>query len=411
MGNPAPRTCCLDLDTFFVSVERLLDPSLVGKPVVVGGRKGERGVVTAASYEVRALGVRSGMPMYEAVRRAPHAIFLPTRHGIYGPYARSVRALLDDFTPRVQTASIDEFFLDFGGCERLYHDPGDADADATIERVAHQMRLRIEREIGLPASAGIGTTRAIAKIASGRAKPAGVCLVRAGQELAFVAPLAARKYPGIGPVAEARLLAGGVRTLGELLRVAPEGSHHPFVGLADMVRHGIDGARAAALGRDRPAFQEHDPEGATAGSISNERTFARDVRDRRGVEAQLLALVERVCWRARRRGVRARTVTLKLRYADFATLLRSRTIPATCRDADVQRAVQELLARAWTRPLGLRLLGVALSNLVAAETQLALPFAAHERPDEGRAIDAVRERFGYDAIRRGRVGAGTSWLA
>ena len=130
----APRICCLDLDTFFVSVERLLDPSLVGKPVVVGGERGSRGVVTACSYEVRAFGVRSGMPMAEASRLAPeHAIFMPSRHGVYGPYAKRVKAVLEDFTPAVQTASIDEFYLDFSGCERLYRTADDTDDDAAAD--------------------------------------------------------------------------------------------------------------------------------------------------------------------------------------------------------------------------------------------------------------------------------------
>jgi DNA polymerase-4 len=411
MRGPEPRLLCLDLDTFFVSVERLLDPSLEGKPVVVGGRKGQRGVVTAASYEVRALGVHSGMPMLEAVRRAPNAIFLPTRHGTYSPYARRVRAVLDDFTPAVQTASIDEFFLDLRGCERLYRRPGDADGDATIERVAHLMRQRIAREIGLPASVGIGTTRAIAKIASGRAKPAGVVMVRAGDEEAFVAPLSVRKYPGIGPVAEARLASAGIRTLGQLLRIAPHGSSHPFARLADMVRHGIDRSAVPSVRRDRPAFQEHDPVDGAVGSISNERTFMADVADRRRVEAQLLALAERVSWRARRRVVRARTVTLKLRYADFQTLSRSQTLPPTDREAEIYDCTRELLLRAWSRPLGIRLLGVALSNLVSADRQLALPLPMPGRPAHGPAVDAVRARFGYDAIRHGRVGEGASWIA
>src|SRR6187431_2754280 len=134
MALAAPRICCLDLDTFFVSVERLLDPSLVGKPVVVGGLPGQRGVVTAASYEVRALGVRSGMSLTEAFKLAPKATYLPTRHGVYGDYAERVRRIAEDYTPVSQVASIDEMFLDFSGCESLYEKPDDAGPDATIER-------------------------------------------------------------------------------------------------------------------------------------------------------------------------------------------------------------------------------------------------------------------------------------
>src|SRR5215475_12334495 len=148
MALAAPRICCLDLDTFFVSVERLLDPSLKGKPVIVGGMPGQRGVVTSASYEVRALGVRSGMSLKQAVELAPHAVYLPTRHGLYGDYAARVRRIAEGYTPVSQVASIDEMFLDFSGCEELYKKPGDADADATIERVVRRLTDEIEERVG-----------------------------------------------------------------------------------------------------------------------------------------------------------------------------------------------------------------------------------------------------------------------
>ena len=401
MGEGAARICCLDLDTFFVSVERLLDPSLVGKPVIVGGRPGQRGVVTAASYEVRALGVHSGMSMVEAYRRAPDAIYLSTRHGEYGDHAEKVRQLAERFTPIVRTASIDEFFLDFHGCEALYRRPEDRDDDAAIERTVRRMRDRIQDELGLPASAGIGATRHVAKIASGRAKPAGVLMVRAGTELAFLNPLPVRRYPGIGPVAEASLVRAGIETLGHLLDLPPGPLRDRFGKLADSVRRGALVATTTRVGRDRPAFREHDPDGLTVGSISNERTFHADVSDARTVRDQLRALSERVCWRARKRDVVARTVTLKLRYSDFETLNRSRTIPATNADASVYRCVLDLLRRAHTRKLPVRLLGVALSGLAPAHSQLPLPLGGARQGDVGVAMDAVRTRFGFDAIRRG----------
>lgn len=392
-----PRLCCLDLDTFFVSVERLLDPSLEGKPVIVGGHKGSRGVVTSCSYEVRTLGVRSGMPMAEASRLAPDAVFLPTRHDTYGPYAARVKEVLERWCPVVRTASIDEFYLDFSGCERLYR-RGDVDDDAAIERVVRQMREDIQRQVGLPASAGIGCTRAVAKMASGRAKPAGVLMVRAGQERAFAGPLPVRKYPGIGPVAEAKLVACGIQTLGDLLAVPDEEGR--IGSLAAMVREGLDGdARRALPERDRPAFQEHDE--VAEGSLSNERTYFVDVGDRRTAEDTVRALVERVTWRLRRRGGRARTVTLKLRYADFQTLTRGRSIPATNAEDEVLPVALELLAEAWTRRMKVRLLGVQLSNLLGPDAQL--PLFPRPRPRAGVAIDAVRDRFGYGAIRLGAV--------
>lgn len=386
---------CVDLDTFFVSVERLLDPSLVGRPVVVGGRPGSRGVVTSASYEVRRFGVRSGMPLAEAARRAPDAVFVPTRHDVYGEHARAVRAVIEARCPVVQVASIDEFFLDYAGCEGLYRRPGDADDDATLLRAVRELRVAIQRETGLPASAGMGATRAVAKIGSGLAKPAGVRQVRGGEELAFVDELPVRKFPGIGPAAERRLVDGGIHTLGELLR------SDAFPELAESVRRGLDGGRATRLGADRPAFREHDTPGGD-GSISNEHTFWADVSDRGRAEDELRALVERVSWRARKRGLLARTVTLKLRYADFTTLTRARSGPPTHAEADVLATARALLREAWRRRAPIRLLGVALSGLVAPPPQLALPFGS-ARPGPAAAIDAVRERFGYQAIRLGRV--------
>src|SRR5262245_15483719 len=210
MALAAPRICCLDLDTFFVSVERLLDPTLVRKPVVVGGRPGERGVVTAASYEVRRFGVRSGMSLTRAYELAPHAVFLPTRHSVYGDYAKRVRRIAENYTPVSQVASIDEMFLDFSGCENLYHRPEDADGDRTIERVVRELTYEIDERVGLPSSAGIATSRSMAKVASGLAKPHGVLLVPAGAEAELLGRLPVRKFPGIGPVAEQKLHALGV---------------------------------------------------------------------------------------------------------------------------------------------------------------------------------------------------------
>jgi DNA polymerase-4 len=408
-SQPQARLCCLDLDTFFVSVERLLDPSLVGKPVVVGGTR-LRGVVTAASYEVREYGVHSGMPTAEAARLAPHAIFLPTRHGVYSPYAARVREILERYSPVVQTASIDEFFVDFAGCESLYADPRDEGPDATIERVAWHMRDTIQAELGLPSSAGIGATRAVAKIASGLAKPAGVLLVRVGEEERRFAALPVRKVPGIGPVAESRLVAAGIETVGQLLELRSGPLLARFGGIANGVRRALDPSTGIRLGRDRPAFLELDSRHETVGSISNERTFSADIGDHGAVERQLLALSERVCWRARKREVQARTVTLKLRYSDFETLTRARTLPRpTNEERRVYATARRLLKGAWTRKLPIRLVGVALSKLSGPSSQLEL-FGGPSRPRSvGSAIDAVRTRFGYDAIRLGTTGS-TRWL-
>jgi DNA polymerase-4 len=396
MALAVPRICCLDLDTFFVSVERLLDPRLVGKPVVVGGLPGQRGVVTAASYEVRALGVRSGMSLTRAFELAPKAIYLPTRHGVYGDYAARVRRIAEGYTPVSQVTSIDEMFLDFSGCESLYAAPGDAGPDFTIERVVRKMTDEIEDRIGLPSSAGIATSRSIAKVASGLAKPRGVRLVPAGTELAFLGPLPVRKFPGIGPVAEQKLHAIGLTTLSDVVAAPLPTLRRIFGAWAEPIQRGCRGQGAHELGRERPAFLEHDPMESAVGTISNERTFREDVRDPASIESMLCSLCERVCWRARKRGVKARTITLKLRYADFQTLLRSRTITPTCSELELYPVIRDLFAHSRKRRTAIRLLGICLSNLRPCDEQLSL-----FDPSEGlhRAMDGVRTRYGYDALR------------
>jgi DNA polymerase IV len=395
MALAAPRLCCLDLDTFFVSVERLLDPRLVGKAIVVGGRPGQRGVVTSASYEVRALGVRSGMSLKRAFELAPKAVYLPTRHGVYGDYAARVRRIAEGYTPISQIASIDEMFLDFSGCESLYFRHGDPGPDDTIERVVRELTDEIERRVGLPSSAGIATSRCVAKVASGVAKPRGVLLVGAGAEPAFLAPLRVRKLPGIGPVAEQKLHAMGISTLAEVAAAPLRKLQHIFGAFAQSIQKNCRGQGAHDLGRERPAFQEHDPAGSALGTISNERTFREDVRDPICIDSMLCSLCERVCWRARKRGMKARTVTLKLRYGDFQTLLRSRTITPTCSELELYPVIRDLFQSARQRRAPIRLLGICLSNLRRYDEQLSL-FESSEPLH--RAVDGIRERYGYEAL-------------
>jgi DNA polymerase-4 len=391
---PKPRICCLDLDTFFVSVERVLDPTLEGKPVVVGGQPGTRGVVTAASYEVRRLGVKSGMSLVEAGKLAPDAIYLPTRGDTYGTYADRVREIARGYSPIVLVASIDEMFLDFSGCERLYGRPGDENGEAAIERAVLDLTGAIDRELGLPASAGIATSKVMAKVASSLAKPRGVMLVPAGVEAAVLAPLPVRSFPGIGPVAESKLHAAGYQTLGAVADAPLAALREIFGAWAPSIQKGVLGLGSGALGRERPAFSEHDPEGETVGSISNERTFRDDVLDPATIESVLCGLCERVCWRARKRRIKARTVTLKLRYADFHTLTRSRTLAPTSSELELYPILKEMLAAARTRRLPVRLLGVQLSNLGVFE-QLSF-FDHHEKA--GAVVDKIRERYGFSMV-------------
>ncbi|MEJ7596319.1 MAG: DNA polymerase IV [Kofleriaceae bacterium] len=388
------RFCCLDLDTFFVSVERLLDPSLCGKPVVVGGHRGGTGVVTSASYEARVFGVRSGMSIREASERAPReAVFVPGHGKVYGEYSQRAREIVERFSPVVVAASIDEHYVDFRGCERMYRQPEDRNDDATILRVVREMTGAIDRELGLPASAGIATTKSMAKVASALAKPRGVLLVVAGTEAATLGPLAVRKLPGIGPVSETRLRTLGIETLAQLVD-APEALLRPIFGAYTAgIRRAARGEGAAELGHERPAFREYDPRGACSGTISNERTFAEVTGET--TAAVLSELCERVCSRARKRGVLAGQVTLKLRYTDFDTISRGRTIIPTSDELELYRIVREIYREARTRALPIRLLGVALAKLRLDDVQLAL-FDSGDR--RGHAVDDIRDKFGYDAV-------------
>ncbi len=389
----APRLCCLDLDTFFVSVERLLDPSLRGKPVVVGGHRGGRGVVTSASYEVRAFGVRSGMSIREASDRAPaDTAFVPGHHDMYSDYSRRAREIVERFSPVVIAASIDEHYLDFRGCERLYRHREDADDDATILRVVRDCTGAIQRELGLPSSAGIATSKSMAKVASALAKPAGVVLVAAGTEPAVLGPLPVRRLPGIGPVAERRLHALGIETLAQLV-AAPDGQLRPIFGAYTAgIRLAASGQGRDEIGGERPAFREHDPVGE-GGTISNERTFVEIGADT--TPAILSGLCERVCSRARRRGVVAAQVTLKLRYADFETITRARTISPTNAELELHRIVLDLYRHARVPSRAVRLLGIQLAKLRRESAQLTLFEGDQQR---GITVDRVRDKYGYDAV-------------
>jgi len=255
---------------------------------------------------------------------------------------------------------------------------------------------RIEEELRLPSSCGIASSKVVAKVASGIAKPAGVRLVPAGTERAFLEPLPVRKLPGVGPVSESKLHRLGITTLGELTKTPTDRLRAVFGAWAPIVQNHARGLGLADLGRERPHFREYDPEGETVGSISNERTFREDVYDPHDIETRLCALTERVCWRARKRGIKARTVTLKLRYADFHTLTRARTIWPTDSEYEVYPVVLGLYREARTRKTAIRLLGIKLSNLGFYDDQLEL----FDGPEElHRAVDELRERFGFETLR------------
>ncbi|HEX4746722.1 MAG TPA: DNA polymerase IV [Gaiellaceae bacterium] len=336
----------LDLDAFFAAVEELENPELRDKPLVVGGDPHSRGVVSTANYEARKFGIHSAMSAAEALRRCPTAVFLRPRHALYRQYSRVVWDTIGEIVPRLERTGIDEGYLDLGTVA----------TDFTRARaVASAVQTAVRARTSLTCSLGVGTSKVVCKIASDRRKPGGITVVPPGTEARFLAPLAVRLLPGVGPRAEERLRSAGVDTIGALatlgdaeLRTLLPGSIGPL--LRDRAR-GID-----------PRDLELDLEPV---SVSAEDTFARDVSDRERLHDEIRRLAELVSERLRSSGLSGRTVTAKLRYADFSIRTRSTTLPATVDEAEVIGQVAcGLLDRGLRdRPGALRLVGVGVSGL------------------------------------------------
>ncbi len=381
-GRVGPDILHVDLDAFYASVEQLEDPSLAGRPVMVGGT-GDRGVVAAASYEARTYGVHSAMPTVRARRLCPDGVFLPARHDLYADYSTRVFAILRDFTPLVEGISVDEAFLDVGGARRLFGPP--------VE-VARAIKRRVRDEVGITCSVGLATTKLLAKLASDDAKPDGLLVIEPGRELAYLHPLPVERLWGVGPATRNRLDTFGVTTVGDLAAV-PEESLVAALGRAQG-RH----LHALAWNRDdRPVTPEHE-----AKSVSAEETFPHDIADPDVLRHEVRLLAARVCRRLRRADLTGRTVTLKARFPDFSTVTRSTTLDEpTDSDGAVADAAIALLDRLDMSP-GFRLIGVGVSNLDHPDArQEALPFDTARRPAVDAAVDAVRDRFGPDILRRG----------
>lgn len=376
----------VDMDAFYVSVEELFDPSLKGKAVVVGGRPNERGVVSAASYEARKFGVHSAMPLRTAAKLCPHAIFVEGHPDRYADCSRKVRGVLEHFSPQVEMASIDEAYVEMSGTERLHGPP---------LRAAHLLHEAMRAETKLNCSIGIGASRLIAKVSSEQAKPNGVLWVLPGEEARFLAPLDVRKIPGVGQVMEKDLHELGIHKVGDLARFDENFLDERF---------GKWGLALAGKARGADAGGWFDSEvGAdtAAKSISHEHTYSVDTADREQLESTLARLSEMVCRRLREAGVHTRTVQLKLRYSDFTTITRARTLPrATHLDTEVFEQVRELFRKNWKPGSTIRLLGVQASSLEAAAGQMDLLEGARTARWEKAmsAADRLRDKFGESAV-------------
>jgi DNA polymerase-4 len=413
-----PRTILhLDLDAFFCAVEEQRDPALRGRPFAVGGAPDSRGVVSSCSYAARRFGVRSAMPMAQAVRLCPDLAVVPARHGAYSAASRQVMARLRQLTPLVEQLSIDEAFLDVSELPQ----PGEA--------LARQLQTSIRDDFGLPCSLGVAGNKLVAKIATDVGKtaarndeprtmndqqkrpsasdspfavyhsafqdgpPNAICVVRPGQEAAFLAPLPTTALWGVGPKTAARLAALGVHTIGDIARRSEAELGRLFG------KHGRDLARRSQGIDDRPVETERE-----AKSISQETTYARDVRDEPRLRATLRDLAAGVGRRLRRAGLGATTIGIKLRWADFTTVTRQTTLgQPTDQDEVIAVAAAQLFERAWQPGEWVRLLGVGASGLGPAPRQLGL-WDVSDGEQQRRlqaAVRALRDRFGDGVVRWG----------
>jgi len=374
----------VDMDAFFVSVELLTRPELRGKPVVVGGRPDQRGVVSAASYEARKYGIHSAMPLRTAGRLCPHAVFLDGHHEKYGEWSDRVASILARFSPIVEMVSIDEAYLDLAGTERIYGPPFAA---------ADKLLRTITKETQLPCSGGLATTRLVAKVASDQGKPRGLVWVAPGMEARFLAPLPIRKIPGIGEVTERALRALAIETVEHLASHSQEKLETVF---------GQWGTALFRKARGGDAYEfliDAEPK-----SISHNHTFGEDTGDVAEMESMLSHLSQKACKRLREAGLSSRTLTLTIRYAGFQTYTRSKTVPDPAwLDADVFAVFLELFREHRDPKRKVRLLGVALSALAHGAEQLDLLQA--ERRDKLKklteATDRLRDKFGFGSVQFG----------
>ena len=385
----------VDMNSFFVSCERLLDPSLNGKPVIVGGHKGDRGVVASASYEARKYGIKSGMPLLTAEKLCSKALFVPGHHKLYSKYSRKVYVLLKRLAPVVEYASIDEFYLDFTGCEALYGND--------LWAMARKVRDSVFDRTQLSCTVAIASNKYVAKIAGKTVKPdpatlgkkvgenTGVIVVPEGGEQAFLAPLPIERLHGAGEKTQPRLKAMRIEKIGDIFSIPLPKLQKAFGPSAGewlyQAARGLGGTEVETF---------HD-----AKSVGHETTFEKDTDDLQQIHQTLAWLSEKSCYRLRRTGKKARTVTLKLRYDDFQTLTRAKTIPETDDDAVVMKTAYELFKESHVRKRKIRLLGVSLSKFEKGEEQdqwLFQEMSSKKKEALFKSVDTIKRKYGFHKL-------------
>jgi len=376
----------LDLDAFFCAVEELHDPSLKGKPFAVGGQANQRGVVASCSYAARMFGVRSAMPMSRAQQLCPDLVVVSSRHGNYSEVSKKVMALIE-ITPFIEVISIDEAFMDVTGIIDPIHD------------IAKDLQHRVNSEVHLPISIGGATNKLVAKIANDWGKsqkksphpPNTITIIQPGTEAAFLAPLPVQSLWGVGPKTAEKLASLGISTIGALANTPDETLEMLFG------RFGPDLKQRAQGIDDRPIETEHDIK-----SVSNEVTFARDLKDKKDLLETLRSLSEQVGRRLRKSELAGSTIQIKLRWSDFSTITRQTTLPSrTNLDQEIYETAVKLFEQNWPKGKPVRLIGVGVSGLGAPIHQLGLWEDDYLKESKlTDAVDSLRERFGKDIIQR-----------
>ena len=374
----------VDMDAFFAAIEQRDNPELRGKPVIVGGDPDGRGVVASASYEARSYGVKSAMPCGQARRVCPQAVFLRVDMSKYKQVSAQVMQILGQYTPLVEQVSVDEAFLDVTGSRQLF---------GTAEQIAKEVRRRIKEELGLNGSVGVAPNKLLAKLASEKAKPDGLVVINKDEVEDFLADLPVTELWGVGESTAGRLYKLGMRTVGQL-------REYPQKMLIE--QFGKQGRHLYRLARgqdDSPVQLEGERK-----SLSHETTFAQDTADPEILRATLLELSEQVGRRLRAHDLRGRTITLKLRFADFTTITRSETLAeAVAADEQIYATVAGLLEEVNLGRRKVRLVGVGVSSF-GQSGQLSLwDIPESKRPRVDQSIDELRERFGPDSIKRARL--------
>lgn len=368
----------IDLDSFFVSVERKFNPELIGKAVIIGG-SAERGVVASCSYEARKYGVHSAMPTRQALKLCPHAIVLHGTHGRYSEASREVTQIIHNSVPLYQKTSVDEFYIDLTGMERFYD----------CYQIASNLRQKIIRETGLPISFGMASGKTVAKMATNQAKPNGQLFIKHGEELQFLAPLNIGKIPGLGESTCQKLYQYGIEKIGDLQKTNIRFLEAVFGKAGRYLwekAHGIDDSEIVPYS-DRK-------------SISTEHTFNNNINDQRTLETILVSMTEELSGKLRRENKLSSCMAIKIRYANFETHTQQQKIPLTAAEHILIPGVKNLLKMAWNQHRPIRLIGVRLSNLCTGSYQINLFEDNEERIRLYQAMDKINFKFGDKTVCR-----------